>query len=144
MKIPACLKCDRTGFILTPSGGREYCDCPAGRLSQGFDATSEGRRALSEADNREIRDSVRGAAGVLGGAEDTVRVLRILEYTGPRSVVEKTVSRSITGEVTHGSLTIRAATIGQYPEILTSDGGLKPEPELMPICGDPSRDDGAF
>lgn len=122
MKIPACTKCDRTGFIITSSGDRGYCDCPAGDLS----------RALGRPEPEPKR------------AEDTVRVLRILEYTGPRSVVEKTVSRSITGEVTHGSLTIRAATIGQYPEILTSDGGLKPEPELMPICGDPDRDDEAF
>lgn len=51
--------------------------------------------------------------------QDTVRVLRIVEYVGPRSRVEETVARSIHGtkEVGNG-LVIRAATIGAYPEIL--------------------------
>lgn len=56
--------------------------------------------------------------------EDTIRVLRILEYTGPRSLIESTVSRSIQGEKNFGATgrecTIRAATIGMYPEILNN------------------------
>lgn len=58
--------------------------------------------------------------------EDIVRVLRILEYVGPRSAVERCISQSIQGErkivQPHGNdiLTIRAATIGLYPEILTA------------------------
>lgn len=54
--------------------------------------------------------------------QDIVRVLRILEYTGPRDAVEQQVSRSTHGEKTWDvrgkRITIRAATIGQYPEVL--------------------------
>lgn len=55
--------------------------------------------------------------------EETVRVLRVLEYTGPRSKVEDLISRSIHGEKKVGGvgefeITIRAATIGSFPEIL--------------------------
>ena len=51
--------------------------------------------------------------------EDIVRVLRILEYEGPRSSVEETIARSIHGEKVGGKgLTIRAATLGTYPEII--------------------------
>lgn len=50
--------------------------------------------------------------------EDLVRVLRIIEYVGPRSRVEDVVARSIQGIKVHNDLTIRAATIGSYPEIL--------------------------
>lgn len=139
MKIPACTKCGRTGFIITSSGDRGYCDCPSGDLSRGLDS---GRPRLDRQ------------------GEDTVRVLRILEYTGPRSKIESLVAKSIHGERRLANkhdpsrgVVIRAATIGQYPEILISNGGLEPQPEmiaqveppeLMPICGDPSRDDGAF
>lgn len=54
--------------------------------------------------------------------EDIVRVLRIVEYTGPRSWVEKAVANSIHGERSfrHAGIEciIRAGTIGTYPEIL--------------------------
>lgn len=58
--------------------------------------------------------------------EDIVRVLRIVEYVGPRSWVEATVAKSIHGtkdvsEYMGGprqGKIIRAATIGTYPEIL--------------------------
>ena len=50
---------------------------------------------------------------------DIVRVLRIIEYSGPRDRVEDTVSKSIFGTKDAGNgLTIKAATIGSYPEIL--------------------------
>lgn len=52
-------------------------------------------------------------------AEDIVRVLRVLEYVGPRKWVEHTVAISIHGEKRVGvGMTIRAATVGAYPEIL--------------------------
>lgn len=52
--------------------------------------------------------------------EDIVRVLRVVEYIGVRSRVEKTVAGSIHGERDCGNgLTIRAATVGAYPEIIT-------------------------
>lgn len=57
--------------------------------------------------------------------EDIVRVLRIVEYTGPRSLVEDIVSRSIHGQLAprasgkdFRTVVIKAATIGIYPEIL--------------------------
>lgn len=51
--------------------------------------------------------------------EDIVRVLRVIEYTGPRSWVEKTVSASVHGTRDCGAgCYIRATTIGTYPEIL--------------------------
>lgn len=50
--------------------------------------------------------------------EDIVRVIRILEYVGPRKHVEETLERSIKGTDTHKNLTIRAATLGDFPEIM--------------------------
>lgn len=51
--------------------------------------------------------------------EDIIRILRIVEYVGRRSWVEKTVAESIHGtKKIHGSEEIRAATIGAFPEIL--------------------------
>ena len=52
--------------------------------------------------------------------EDIVRVLRIVEYEGPRSWVEIAVSTAIHGEKRLGEGTIRVATIGTYPEILAA------------------------
>lgn len=58
---------------------------------------------------------------------DLVRVLRIVEYVGPREWVESTVAKSIHGErdcspYTGTRCVIRAATIGTYPEILEPAG----------------------
>lgn len=51
--------------------------------------------------------------------EDIVRVLRVIEYVGPRSWVETQVANSIQGQRLIGSdCVIRVATIGNYPEIL--------------------------
>ena len=56
---------------------------------------------------------------------DTVRVLRVIEYVGPREDVERIVAQSIHGEKKidnyRGGLTIRAATVGIYPEILSME-----------------------
>lgn len=53
---------------------------------------------------------------------DTVRILRVIEYVGPRDRVEKTVATSIHGERDCGmGLIIRAATLGTYPEILSQE-----------------------
>lgn len=52
-------------------------------------------------------------------AVDTVRILRVIEYIGPRDKVEDQVVRSLHGEKRLPSgVTIKAATIGAYPEIL--------------------------
>lgn len=51
--------------------------------------------------------------------EEIIRVLRIVEYVGPRSRVEDTVARSIHGVRDSGrGLSISAVTIGCYPEII--------------------------
>lgn len=51
--------------------------------------------------------------------EDIVRVLRVIEYVGPRERVEQVVAKSIHGEKDAGrGLVIRASTVGAYPEIL--------------------------
>lgn len=50
---------------------------------------------------------------------DVIRVLRVIEYTGPRDKVEDQVARSLHGEKRlSGGLVIRAATVGSYPELL--------------------------
>lgn len=50
---------------------------------------------------------------------DHIRVLRIIEYTGPRAQVEDQVSRSLHGQKSlPNGITIRAATVGAYPEII--------------------------
>lgn len=56
--------------------------------------------------------------------EDTVRVTRIVEYVGLRSLVEEQVKGSIHGTkvVSKGRLTIRATTLGEYPDIIVSAG----------------------
>jgi len=52
-------------------------------------------------------------------AEDIIRVLRVIEYVGTRDRVEQTVTDSIHGTKDCGQgLTIRAATIGEFPEVL--------------------------
>jgi hypothetical protein len=69
---------------------------------------------------------------------DIVRVLRIIEYVGPRDQVEETIARSIHGtlETPRGSrsldtprMKITAVTIGDYPEILREQPEWKPPKE---------------
>lgn len=51
--------------------------------------------------------------------EDKVRVLRIIEYVGPRKWVEDCVAGSIHGTKNFDkNSTIRGVTIGEFPEIL--------------------------
>lgn len=50
---------------------------------------------------------------------DLVRILRIIEYTGPRDAVEKHFIGVLYGEKRQtDGVVIKAATIGQFPEIL--------------------------
>ena len=50
---------------------------------------------------------------------DTIRVLRVIEYIGPRDEVEEQVARSIHGtRRCDKGMIIKAATVGSYPEIL--------------------------
>lgn len=58
--------------------------------------------------------------------EDIIRVLRIVEYIGPRSKIEQQVLNSIHGERSFGNyagITIRAATLGEFPEIMERGKG---------------------
>jgi hypothetical protein len=58
--------------------------------------------------------------------------LRVVEYSGPRDIVEKTVAGSIHGEKHWPTgLVIRAATIGSYPEILAK-AGISTKDEIQP------------
>jgi hypothetical protein len=50
---------------------------------------------------------------------DIIRVLRVIEYVGPRADVELQVSRSLHGERKGcGECVIKAATVSTFPEIL--------------------------
>lgn len=52
---------------------------------------------------------------------DIVRVLRLIEYKGPRSWVEQTLKRSLhyrSGTSAEGAYEITGVTLTQYPEIL--------------------------
>ena len=51
---------------------------------------------------------------------DIVRVLRVIEYIGPREVMEKQVRLSLRDgtHVPHGNMTIKVATVGDFPEVL--------------------------
>lgn len=63
-------------------------------------------------------------------AADTVRVLRIIEYIGPRDQVEIQVRGSIHGERKFRDTTIRGTTLGIYPDIMdtTVDAAALPQP----------------
>lgn len=57
---------------------------------------------------------------------DTVHVLRIIEYIGPRDLVEDNIKRAIHGTkvvTCHGGreITIQVTTLGQYPEIMNTE-----------------------
>lgn len=50
---------------------------------------------------------------------DIIRVLRIIEYTGPRDRVEKQIALSLHGTRHCGNgLTITATTLHEFPEVL--------------------------
>ena len=50
--------------------------------------------------------------------EDIVRVLRVIEYVGPRSAVEEQIRNSLHGERQFRDIIIKVATVGTFPEIL--------------------------
>ena len=56
-----------------------------------------------------------------------IRVLRIIEYTGDRDRVERTLETSIHGTKTLDRMSIRVATIGLTPELLESDKPINEE-----------------
>lgn len=64
--------------------------------------------------------------------EDTVRVLKIVEYVGPRSAVERHLANANWNlRKQSDGLTIRTAIVGQYPEVLEqAEPELEPEPNV--------------
>lgn len=54
---------------------------------------------------------------------DKVRVIRVIEYIGPRNEVEKQLLGSIQGDkyFPKQDIYIKTATIGSFPEILERD-----------------------
>ena len=54
--------------------------------------------------------------------EDTIRILRIIEYVGPRSQVEAVVAASIHGTRSVREMAISAVTLGAFPEIMKKEG----------------------
>lgn len=58
----------------------------------------------------------------MNSENEIVRVLRVVEYVGPRKHVEEQVAKSIHGErrisKPEGDVVIRAGTVGLYPEVL--------------------------
>ena len=52
---------------------------------------------------------------------DIVRVIRIVQYVGPRKFVEETVKNSIHGtyEIKTQNLAITAVTLGTFPETIS-------------------------
>lgn len=63
--------------------------------------------------------------------EDIVRVLRVIEYVGPRQWVEETIARSVHGTKKIGPGEIRAATLGTYPEVLHAEVSEAPMENLL-------------
>lgn len=70
---------------------------------------------------------------------DIIRVLRVIEYTGPRDKVEDQVARSLHGEKSWGNgVTIKAATLGTFPEILVECCKFCMHPHLSgQVCEEP-------
>lgn len=50
--------------------------------------------------------------------QDIIRVLRVIEYVGPRAAVEKQVANSKHGDHDFGDVKMKVATVGQFPEVL--------------------------
>ena len=51
---------------------------------------------------------------------ETVRVLRVLEYTGPRAALERCLAQNAVKGTEHfGDITVREAVVGNWPEVLT-------------------------
>lgn len=71
---------------------------------------------------------------------DDVRILRIVEYSGPRDAVEEQIKKSLHGEregamskVTGIRCLIRATTLGEFPDLMDL------EPRKLPCVNHPGR-----
>jgi len=65
-------------------------------------------------------------------SQDKIRVLRVIEYSGDRAAVEDHLKKVLYGEKTMtdhspsrlGTYTIKAATVGAFPEIFESGASI--------------------
>lgn len=51
---------------------------------------------------------------------DQIRILRVIEYSGPREAVEEQVSKSIHGVRICNGVAIKVATLDTFPEVIDS------------------------
>jgi len=82
--------------------------------------------------------------GRMKEGEYLVRVLRLVEYCGPRSAVENTVARSVQGTKVIGTgLSITAVTLGIWPDVV-KDAREQADPkqlgELIDLVGKLTND----
>ena len=58
---------------------------------------------------------------------EKIRVIRVLEYSGTRANVETALNyRKVKGNQTFGTLQIREAIVGDFPEVVESPEGTNP------------------
>lgn len=51
--------------------------------------------------------------------DDVIRIVRVLEYVGPRSALEKVLEQNaVKRQRCFGSITVREAILGEFPEII--------------------------
>ena len=67
--------------------------------------------------------------------QDRIRVLRLIEYEGPRDLVEKQVEKSLHGtrvgvQSKGGAVRITAITLGIYPEIIEPERAVEAPGEV--------------
>lgn len=59
--------------------------------------------------------------GKVSKDEDIVRVLRVIEYVGPRSALERHMTLIKNGEYCFGNVVMRSSVIGTDPEVLPAE-----------------------
>lgn len=51
--------------------------------------------------------------------DDTIRIVRVLEYVGPRKVLERALEQNaVKGQRRFGDIVIREAMLGDFPEVI--------------------------
>ena len=55
---------------------------------------------------------------------DIVRIVRVLEYVGPRAQLELSLAQNVVKrQKQFGSITVREAYLGEFPEVVETDEG---------------------
>ena len=113
---------------------KRRCWCINREKSDASTFTGHERTARLEAELRALRNELRNELNSVAqsyavpGAEtsqqkpasDTVRIVRVLEYVGPRAALEKVLSQNVVkGYQAFGDVMIREAIVGQgFPEVV--------------------------